>query len=446
MMFEWLPWIFLSALAFFGMGWLVARIDIKQLLLESRAMPQSYFRGLNFLLNEQQDKAIESFIEVTKANPEAVELQFALGSLFRRRGEVDRAIRVHQELSERTNLTVEHRTSALLELAIDYQKAGLLDHAERILVDLSAKPAGNRQQQSQTLKILLDIYVQERDWIKAVDVAERLQIGDATAASISGREGGGEDVDRDVEKVGKKSGERERRAIANYHCELALQAQQQGRPEEAERHLDDALAANAKCVRANLIRAESEMAAGRYREAIGSWRKIEQQDPAYLGLMADKMLASFKSIGQTQEGLAELKSLQQKYPTLELLNALFNATLEGEGPDGAGELIKADLRRNPTLGGLDRLLDAQLLAASGEQKADLQILKDLVHTHSTRLAVYLCGSCGFKARQFYWQCPACGGWETFPPRLTAEYDMTDRHQARSPAVNNGTVSVKEDFH
>ena len=128
-MFEWLPWIFLAALAFFGMGWLVARIDIKQLLTESRALPQSYFKGLNFLMAEQPDKAIEAFIEVTKQQPEAIELQFALGSLFRKRGEVDRAIRIHQNLSDRTELPAEQRTAALLDLALDYQKAGLLEHA-----------------------------------------------------------------------------------------------------------------------------------------------------------------------------------------------------------------------------------------------------------------------------------------------------------------------------
>ncbi len=413
-MFEWLPWIFLGALAFFGMGWLVARVDIKQLLLESRAMPQSYFKGLNFLLNEEQDKAIEAFIEVTKAHPEAIELQFALGSLFRKRGEVDRAIRVHQELSERTSLAAEPRTNALLELSMDYQKAGLLDHAKRILMDLAAKPAGTKAQQAETLKLLLDIHVQERDWLQAVSVAERLLAGDDATASGDGRRG-----------------ERERRAIANYHCELALQAHQQGNVDAAGQHLDDALAANAKCVRAHLIRAQWLAAAGRHDDAIVTWRKIEQQDPAYLGLIADQILLSFKTLGQTKEGLTELRAVQQQYPALDLLNALFLATLESDGPQAAYDLVKDDLRRNPTLVGLDRLLEAQLLAAPDERKADLQVLKNLVHTHSSRLAVYLCGSCGFKARQFYWQCPACGGWETFPPRLTAEFDMAERHLVRS---------------
>ena len=135
-MADWLPWLFGGALAFFAMGWLVARIDIKQLLLESRALPQSYFRGLNFLLNEQQDKAIEAFIEVTKANPEAIELQFAIGSLFRRRGETERAIRMHQNLVERDDLPQDLKLQALAELGQDYLKAGLLDRAEEVFEKL----------------------------------------------------------------------------------------------------------------------------------------------------------------------------------------------------------------------------------------------------------------------------------------------------------------------
>src|SRR5258706_278965 len=312
---SWLPWILLAALAFFAAGWLVARVDLKQLLNESRALPQSYFRGLNFLLNEQPDQAIEAFIEVTRSNPEAVELQFALGSLFRRRGEVDRAIRVHQSLSERSDISVEQRTNALLALALDYQKSGLLDHAERILADLAAKSVGTPAQQQQTLQLLLDIYVQENAWQKAIDAA--------------------------------------------------------------------------------------------------------------------KLLQSYQAVGRAGEGLAYLRELQHRHPAIDLLNVIFKATLDSAGAQAAYELVKDDLRANPTLVGLDRLLEAQVLAAPEERKADLVVLKDLVHTHSSRLAVYLCKQCGFKAKQFYWHCPACGGWETFPPRRTAEYDTADRHLVRS---------------
>lgn len=145
--------------------------------------------------------------------------------------------------------------------------------------------------------------------------------------------------------------------------------------------------------------------------------------------MADQIMSSFKALGEASQGLAELKSLQRQYPTLDLLDAMFNATLEAAGPRGAAELVREELRRRPTLPGLDKLLEAQWLAAPVDQKADLQVLKNLVHTHSSRLAVYLCGNCGFKAKHFYWQCPACGGWETFPPRLTADYDMSERQPA-----------------
>lgn len=407
-MSEWLPWIFVAAIACFGMGWMVARIDIKQLLSESRSLPQSYFKGLNFLMSEQPDKAIEAFIEVTKQQPEAVELQFALGSLFRKRGEVDRAIRIHQSLSERADLPAEQRTAALLDLALDFEKAGLLEHAERILRDLSAKSAGSKKQQSQTLKLLLEIYVKERDWQKAIDVARRMQSGDGDASEYA-------------------------KEIANYYCESAVKAHQLGLHDEADEHLNAALQANKKCVRANLLKGEWLAVAGEHGQAIATWRKIEQQDPAYLGLMADQILTSFDAIGKTEQGLLELSALQQHYPALDMFNAIFHATMKSKGATAAYQLVQQDLRQNPTLVGLDRLLEAELLAAPDERKADLKVLKDLVHTHSSRLAVYLCGSCGFKAKQFYWQCPACAGWETFPPRRTAEYDTADRHLARLQA-------------
>ena len=407
-MFEWLPWIFLAALACFGMGWMVARIDIKQLLSESRALPQSYFKGLNFLMAEQPDKAIEAFIEVTKQQPEAIELQFALGSLFRKRGEVDRAIKIHQHLSERADLPAEQRTAALLDLALDFEKAGLLDHAERILCDLSAKSAGSRKQQLQTLKLLQEIYVQERNWQKAIDVARRMQTGDGLETGHATE-------------------------IANYYCEFAIQAHRRGTHDEADGHLNAALAANEKCVRANLMKGEWLAVAGHHQQAIDVWRKIETQNPDYLGLMADQILASFEAIGKTEQGLTELRALQQQYAALDLFNAIFHATMKSEGATAAYNLVQEDLRQNPTLVGLDRLLEAELLAAPESKRADLKVLKDLVHTHSSRLAVYLCGNCGFKAKQFYWQCPACAGWETFPPRRTAEYDTSDRHLARSQA-------------
>ncbi len=404
-MLEWWPWLLLLALGFFGAGWLFARIDIKHLLSESRALPQSYFRGLNFLLNEQPDQAIESFLEVTRQHPEAVELQFGLASLFRRRGEVDRAIRVHQALSERGDLPAEQRTMALLELALDYQKAGLLDHAERILNDVASRGAGTDTQHAQALALLLEIYVAENDWTRAISAAQRMQAG--------GR------------GLGKE--------IAHFHCEHAVAAHASGDETAANAALDAALKAHPSCVRANLLRGQWLAAAGRHTDAIEALQAIASQDSAYLGLAAGPLLASYQASGRQQEGMQRLREIQLNSPSLEVLQALFAATLQSDGAAAAYRLVKEDLRTNPTLVGLDRLLEAEAAAAPAESRADLQMQRDIVHSHSSRLAIYLCAHCGFKAKQFHWHCPACGGWETFPPRQTAEGDDAERHLARLQA-------------
>ena len=402
----WLPWAFIAAAGFFALGWLGARMDVKRLLTESRVLPQSYFKGLNFLLNEQPDKALEALIEAGHQHPEAVELQFALGSLFRRRGEVDRALRVHKELSERGGLSAEQRTAALFETALDYHKSGLLDYAEKILADLLTRRDGTDAQHFQVLKLLLDLYQQERDWRKAIDIARML--------------------DTDLPQARRQYVSK----IANFHCELAITCRAASDHNGAWHQLERALAENALCVRANLLCGEWLAADGRHREAIAAWSKIESQDPAYMGLAADAMLASFDALGEGQPGLSELRRLQSRQPGLDVLNTLFKATLANDGPVAASQLVKEDLRHHPTLVGLDRLYEAQILAATTEHKPDLEMIGALVHAHASRLAVYLCKGCGFKAKQFYWHCPACGGWDTFPPLRTAEYDTAERHLAQ----------------
>ena len=391
-------WWLLALPVFFGMGWVAARVDLKSLLSESRALPSSYFRGLNFLLKEQPDKAIESFLQVAKENPQTVELQFALGSLFRRRGEVDRAIRMHQDLVNREDLLPEQRREASLELSQDYFKAGLLEHAEQVLAGMAQVDPS-----PEVHSHLLDIYIQEKDWGKAIDAAKKLEVS------------------------AKRNYQRE---IANYYCELAITAHVHGRAADAEGCLRNALEANRKCVRANLLRGEWLAREGRHEEAIAAWKAIEQQDPAYFGLAAEGMVESYRALGNLGEGLTLLRGLQHRYPGLDLLNVVYQATSEHEGDEAAWRLVRDEVRRNPTLVGLDRLIDAELVRAPPERRQDLQLMKNLVHSHAQALAVYLCANCGFKARQFFWQCPACGGWETFPPRRTAELESFGKHLAR----------------
>src|SRR3989440_765695 len=380
-------WWLLGFPLFFGLGWIAARIDIKQIVSESRALPRSYFKGLNFLLNEQPDKAIEAFIEVVKVDPETIELHFALGSLFRRRGEYDRAIRMHQNLLERPGLGAEQKVIALAELGQDYLKAGILDRAEEVFKKLekSAQSAAARRH-------LLEIYEQEKDWTRAIEMTKQV--------------------------------ESDPRDLAQYYCELAASESAQSRPDAARKYLEAGLEANRKCVRASLQLGDLERSRNHFEEAIEHWKRIESQNPAYLALVAQRLLEAHRDAGRPEDGLRLLTGYLERYPSLDLLDTVFQQTLEDKGAEAAYTLVRDELRRNPTLLGLDRLLEAQIIAAgSPERRPDLELVRQLVHGHTRRLARYRCENCGFKARQFHWHCPACGGWETYPPRRTEEFDL-----------------------
>ncbi len=376
---------------FFALGWLAARIDIKQLVTESRRLPHSYFKGLNFLLNEQPDKAIEAFIEVVKVERETVELHFGLGSLFRRRGEVERAIRMHQTILDREDLPGEQRLQALFELAQDYLKAGLLDRAE----ELFGKLAGTTYEQ-QGLRFLLEIYEQEKDWTKAIETSRRMDeiTGDSSA-----------------------------RDIAHFYCELAAVEILHGRYDTAIQRLDEALVINRKCARANILLGDVAMAQGHAAEAIGYWQRVEAQYPAYVSLLADKLLNAYERDGRAAEGLQLLRGYLTNHPSLDLLNTVFDATLLAQGPDVAHQLLREELRRTPTLIGLLKLIEVQLAQAPPEKRHDLELVRTLVQQHTRNLALYKCDSCGFRARQFYWHCPACHGWETYVPKRTEEREL-----------------------
>lgn len=381
-------WWLLALPLFFGLGWMAARIDIKQLLSESRVLPVSYFKGLNFLLNEQPDKAIEAFIEVVKVDPQTIELHFALGSLFRRRGEVERAIRMHQNLVERPDLAQDQKLHALFELAQDYLKAGLLDRAEELLLKLDGTSHAEG-----ALKFLLEIYEQEKEWEKAIVIAGKLE---------------------------QVTGQSHQKEIANFYCELAGNEIMHTRPEAARPYLARALSHHRLCVRANMLLGDLEAGTGKLETAIEAWKRIESQNPAYLALVAERIYDAFKRLQRADEGLNLLRAYLEKYPSLDLLNVVFQGTIEEQGADPAYRLVRDELRRTPTLLGLDKLLEAQLLEAPVERRRDLELIKELVHQHTRGLAMYKCDSCGFRARQFYWHCPACAAWETYSPRRTEE--------------------------
>lgn len=387
-MIEFEYWQLLFFPLFFILGWAAARIDIRHLVKESRSLPRSYFQGLNFLLNEQPDRAIESFVDAVKIDPQTVELHFALGSLFRRRGETERAIRMHQNLVERDDLPQDLKLQALSELGQDYLKAGLLDRAEEVFNKLRDSAMVKDAKQN-----LLEIYQLEKDWNKAIAIA-------------------GELPDIATQKE-----------VAEYYCELATAEMIRSRPDEASAYLKTALECNRKCVRASLLQGDIALQQDKLEEAVECWQRIEQQDPTFLALVAQRLLEAFRKLERRDEGLQLLRGYLDHYPSLDLLDVVFQLVLESEGAEAAYGLVRDELKRNPTLLGFDKLIDARLLLASPETRPDLDLAKSIVQGYTRRLARYRCDNCGFKARQFYWRCPACGGWETYSPKRTEEFDL-----------------------
>ena len=388
-MIEFEYWQLLFFPLFFVLGWAAARIDIRHVVKESRALPRSYFQGLNFLLNEQPDRAVEALVDAVRIDPETIEIHFALGSLFRRRGETERAIRMHQSLIERDNLPQNLKLQALSELGQDYLKAGLLDRAEDIFTKLRESPRAEEAKRN-----LLEIYQLEKDWEKAIAIAAELP----DFAS--------------------------QKEIAEYYCELAATEMIRSRFDVAAGHLKTALENNRKCVRASLLQGDIATQQEMFEEALIHWQRIEQQDPSYLALVAKRLLDTFRRLERREEGLLLLRAYLERYPSLDLLDVVFQLVLESEGPEAAYILVRDELKRNPTLLGLDKLIEARGLVIPLENRSDLDLAKNIIQGYTRRLARYRCDNCGFKARQFYWRCPACGGWETYSPKRTEEFDLT----------------------
>lgn len=325
-------WWLLAIPLVFGLGWVAARLDARQLLTEQASLPRSYFKGLNFLLNEQPDKAIDAFIEVARLDPETTELHFALGSLFRRRGETERAIRVHQNLVNRPDLPANERDHALYELGQDFLRAGLLDRAEeslRMLMEgVFAEPAK---------RVLLELYEVEKEWRKAIDAARELQTLQGQDYSVQ---------------------------IAQFCCELAQESLQRKDVSAAVEWLERALQENPKNVRATIQLGDVALGKGDTEGAIKRWRSIEQQNPAFLPLVAERLMKAYAQLGRAAEGLAWLRSKMDARLGPELLDVVYRYELDVHGIDDAVALMREQIRRQPSLMALTRLVEAEATRAS----------------------------------------------------------------------------------
>ena len=381
-----LSWILLGIPIVFALGWLSSRLDLRQLRIENRQAPKAYFKGLSYLLNEQQDEAIDAFIEAVQRDPDTTELHFALGNLFRRRGEYERAVRVHEHLLSRADLPVTDRERAQHALALDFLKAGLLDRAE----DALRKLEGTRYQ-AQAWLTLLSLYERARDWAQASDVAhklERVQQGDFT------------------------------HRLSHYLCEQAATAlakhQDAQRATQLLRQAIDGApdAARPRIQLAGMMATQGD-AAGAFHQLVD----LEPHAPQALPLVASELIRIGNQIGMVNHARDVLQRRYATHPSVDTADALVQADVAGGTPlKDAREGYVRHMAVEPSLIAASRWLSQETFAHDGVHETVQRSIDEAARP----LARYRCAACGFEAQGYFWQCPGCQAWDSFPPRRIEE--------------------------
>ena len=367
----------------FAFGWLASRLDLRQWKREQRDSPKAYYKGLNLLLNEQHDKAIDAFIEAVQQDPNTSDLHFALGNLFRRRGEFERAVRVHEHLLNRADLPATERDRAQHALAQDFMKAGLFDRAESANLALEGTAFDTEARLA-----LLTLHERARDWHAAVAVAQKLE--DRGTGSFASR-------------------------IAHYWCEIALEAEAKHQSEDAANALRRAREAAPQAARPLVLAGQAALRHGDHAEVQALWGVLMVAHPASFNLVARDYAGSALACGEHGAALDRLLALYERSPTMDLLDAI--ALLEPD-PQAHRARLTAHLRRQPTLSAAQALMDQDGAGVFGE--AEFAALRDAVGRAARPLHRYRCAACGFEAQHYFWQCPGCLNWDSYPPRKIDE--------------------------
>lgn len=358
----------------------------------ARDLPSQYYRGLNYLLDGRPDGAIDAFIDALEVNSETLETHIALGNLLRKRGEVDRAIRIHQNLLARPSLPRDQVHHAHLELARDYISAGLLDRAERLLLDLVAESPTQRRASQ---RHLLDIYQSERDWPRAIAVAQEL----IPRKSLLGNPHGRVEPGQPVAEI-----------LPHYYCELAAMKRAAGDLQEARRLLQEALLQDKRCVRASLMLGEVEAESGRHKQAIKVLRRVRQQDPDYVCEAIPTLRQCHEALNDRKALRSYLRECLESQPSAPLVIAAAEDILAAEGSEEAEAFLVKQLQKRPSMRGIEQLIGLQLKSAEGRARDGLGLLQGLVKKLIEQRPAYRCSHCGFSGRRLHWFCPGCKYW------------------------------------
>lgn len=379
-------------------GWWLGRRSVQRPPVGS--LPGQYYKGLNYLLEDRPDGAVDAFINALEVNSETLETHIALGNLLRKRGEVDRAIRIHQNLLARPSLPRAQVHHAHLELARDYISAGLFDRAERLLKDLVSH---SPEQRRASLRYLLEIFQSQREWQQAIDTARALM----PRRGLLGGAGAGVPLGANRQPVNV--------ALGHYHCELAEVLTQSGKRGEARAQLQEALNRDRHCVRASLMLAQLDMDESEYRRAISWLRRVEQQDPDLVAEAVPQLRICHRALGEGRELREYLQGCLQATPGVSLLLATAEEISEAEGRGPAADFLAASLSGQPSLHGLAKLLELKLAAAGDGVRDQLEQLQIHLNRLIAEQPTYRCSHCGFSGRQLHWFCPGCKHWGTVKP-------------------------------
>lgn len=365
-------------------GWFVARRSRSPRDEEVTAVNPDYLRGLNYLADENPDKAIEVFERLIEVDNDTIETHLALGNLFRRRGEVDRALRIHQNLVAQPNLQAVHRDQARFELARDYLRAGVFDRAETLFLDL----VGEGVSPAASLQNLTTIYEKERDWHRAIETSRRLQAVDGRSLRF---------------------------AIAHYWCELAQEATRRQDVDEACRLVRKALSEDSDCVRASLLRGHLHEQAGDDRGAIKAYIRVMRQNDEFVTEILEPLERCFRRLNALDAWSDFLVDASRRYngvaPHVAMARLLQEA---GQGAE-ATEHLGVYLERFPSWLGFYHLLDLTSENSEGGLSGPLDSLCQSLRHMTETTACYQCVHCGFSGRSLHWQCPGCLHWNSVRP-------------------------------
>ena len=379
-----------------GLGWWLGRRGSSPGSITAPELPSQYYKGLNYLLDGRPDGAIDAFITALEVNSETLETHIALGNLLRKKGEVDRAIRIHQNLLARPSLPRSQVHQAHLELARDYISAGLLDRAERLLLDLMKE---SQELRRSAQRYLLEIYQSEREWLSAVEVATKMLPRKSLLGGSAPDNSG--DLSQDVSV-----------ALAHYYCELANDKMERGKLQPAHDFLQQALSQDRQCVRASIMMGDVEYRSGHYKKAIKALRRVRSQDPGYIPETVALLRLCYHEVDDERSLKAYLEECLQAHPSATLVLAMADDMSESEGNAAAGKFLSGQLAMQPSLRGLARLISLQMDHTEGEARDNLGMLQVLVNRLVADRHAYRCGHCGFAGRQLHWFCPGCKRWGT----------------------------------